>query len=87
MLASAGLLPLPSSANFVTARSPDGASAAQAVEHRLAERGILVRGLANYDMPDALRITVGTPSEMHQFERALSEILPIAASDGGLSPI
>jgi histidinol-phosphate aminotransferase len=77
-LAAAGLSPLPSAANFVTAISADGAAAAQTIERRLAERGILVRGLANYDMPEALRITVGTESETRLIERALSEILPIA---------
>lgn len=71
-LRAAGLVTLPSAANFVTARVPAGATEARAIEERLAEQGVLVRGLANYDMPDCLRVTVGAPREMDAFARALS---------------
>ncbi|MCX7357365.1 MAG: histidinol-phosphate transaminase [Alphaproteobacteria bacterium] len=72
-LTEAGLVTLPSVTNFVTAlaATPD---IAQAFEHGLAERGILVRGLANYDMPNALRVTVGDSQQMQAFERVLQDI-------------
>lgn len=73
MLAAAGLTPLPSSANFVTALAPD-AAAAQAIERRLSAQGILVRALANYDMPEALRVTVGLDVEMDRLEQALQSL-------------
>lgn len=58
------LSPLPPSANFVTVRFPEGSpvSAIEAYDG-LAAEGILVRGLAPYGMPDALRITVGHPQD------------------------
>lgn len=72
ILTKAGLKPLPSFANFVTALAADAAGA-QAIEQRLASKGILIRALANYDMPNALRVTVGTESQMHALEQALQE--------------
>lgn len=69
-LTQLGLTTLPSATNFVTARFAD----AQAVEDELARRGVLVRRLHTYDMPDWLRITVGTPS---QIERVLAELFAI----------
>ena len=64
-LRALGLSPLPPSANFVTVRFPEDAplSASEACD-RLAAEGILVRGLAPYGMPDALRITVGHSHDM-----------------------
>jgi histidinol-phosphate aminotransferase len=69
-----GLDPLPASANFVTVRFPPPLDAAM-VERALAQRGILVRGLTNYAMPDALRITIGTGDEMAVLREALATIL------------
>lgn len=73
ILRAAGLRTLPSATNFVTALAPT-AEAAQACERELAARGILVRGLANYDMPDALRVTVGDAQQMQALEAALRDI-------------
>jgi histidinol-phosphate aminotransferase len=71
-LRGAGLTTLPSATNFVTARAPAGPEAAQAIERELAARGILVRTLATYGMPEALRVTVGRDEEMRAFEAALA---------------
>lgn len=75
-LASLGLAPIPSAANFVTARFPPGAAltANEACE-QLARRGILVRALAGYGMPDCLRITVGTEADMAELVAALRTLL------------
>lgn len=75
-LSDHGLVVIPASSNFVTTRIPaDHRLDAPAIERALAERGILVRGLANYAMPDALRITIGTDHEMSALYAALDEIL------------
>ena len=65
-----GVRTLPSAANFVTARF----DSASAIDQGLASRGILVRHLANYGMPDWLRISVGLPDEMARAIAALGDI-------------
>ncbi len=71
-----GLITLPASANFVTMRTPAGFPMdAAAIERALAARGLLVRGLTNYAMADALRITIGTEPEMAALCAALNEII------------
>ena len=72
-LQGAGLTTLPSATNFITALAST-APAAQALEKALAARGILVRGLANYDMANAVRTTVGDDAQMRALEHALAEI-------------
>ncbi len=65
----------PSFANFVLVRFPEtpGRSAGH-VEAHLASRGVLVRALANYGLPDFLRITVGTEEQNRQLIDALAEV-------------
>ena len=65
-----GLEVYPTQCNFVLVRFPPlpGRSAADAEEF-LAKRGVLVRGLANYNMGDFIRITVGLEDQ----NRALVE--------------
>jgi histidinol-phosphate aminotransferase len=59
-LLALGLRTLPSAANFVTAFFPN----AKHVSDALASRGILVRHLSNYNMPEWLRISVGMPDDV-----------------------
>ena len=70
-----GVRSIPSFANFVTIVF-DRAEEAMAIDAALAARGVLVRGLANYRMPDCLRVTVAGAEEMEifreEFERALA---------------
>lgn len=66
-LRALGAHTLPSAANFVTARFDD----ARGLSEALAGRGILVRHLENYGMPDWLRISVGSPQDV---ERVLAAI-------------
>ncbi|MDP8916125.1 MAG: aminotransferase class I/II-fold pyridoxal phosphate-dependent enzyme, partial [Pseudomonadota bacterium] len=65
----------PSAANFVLVRFPDrpGRTAAE-VEAHLAARGVLVRGLANYGLPDFLRITVGTEAQNRALMAAMEDL-------------
>ncbi len=62
-LASAGLKVWPSEGNFVLADfgAPEKAAAADAF---LRQRGIIVRGVRGYGLPNCLRVTVGTGEEV-----------------------
>ena len=66
-----GLEFIPSRANFLTF----SVSRARAVYEKLLRLGVIVRPLANYDMPDHLRVTVGTPKENEKFLKALRAAL------------
>jgi len=66
-----GLRTLPSAANFVTACFPN----AKDISDGLARRGVLVRHLAGYGMPDWLRISVGTPDEVTRSTEIVTDVL------------
>jgi len=68
---SLGLMYIPSCANFVAFRVPR----TRAVYEKLLRRGVIVRPVAGYDMPDHLRVTVGTPRENGKFLKALRAAL------------
>lgn len=74
LLRNAGLVALPSAANFVTALA-SSADEATRIDRGLAERGILVRALSNYGMPNAIRVTIGDDEQMRALERALAELV------------
>ena len=71
-LGGLGLDVVPSQANFVLVGFPKtpGRTAAEA-EAFLAGRGLIVRGVANYGLPDHLRITIG----LEEHNRAVAEAL------------
>jgi histidinol-phosphate aminotransferase len=66
-----GLETIPSCANFVTFRVLH----AKAVYQKLLRQGVIVRPLGGYEMPDHLRVTVGTPGENERFLKALETAL------------
>ena len=70
-LASAGLNPIPSHANFVYADVPgdDGDGLAD----RLLHAGFIVRALRAFGAPGAIRVTVGTDDEMRLFAAAVQD--------------
>ena len=70
--AKLGLEFVPSEANFVLVRVGDGAGVFRALERR----GVIVRPVAPYGLPEWLRITVGT---REQNERLLEELKAIVA--------
>ena len=70
-LKTLGLETIPSCANFVTFRVYH----AKTVYEKLLRQGVIVRPLAGYDMPDHLRVTVGTPKENEKFLKALTTAL------------
>jgi histidinol-phosphate aminotransferase len=64
---------LPSVGNFVLVLFPtEGRTAAAANEHLLS-KGIIVRGVGGYGLPNALRITIGTEDQNRAVLDALSE--------------
>ena len=75
-LGGLGLEIVPSQANFVLVGFPaePGKTAAEA-EAFLARRGLIVRGVANYGLPDHLRITIGLEEHNRALVEALSEFL------------
>ena len=72
-----GLGHIPSAGNFVCVGFPrvDGEPRAAAVFQGLLRRGVIVRPLVNYGMPDHLRVTIGLPAENARFLDALRETL------------
>lgn len=65
----------PSGANFVLAHVGTGMPSAMTIYQRLLERGVIVRPVGNYQLPNALRINVGTEAEMQQLFTALDAVL------------
>lgn len=63
---------LPSAGNFVLVRFKDAAQAAAANDY-LNTRGIIVRPVGGYGLPDSLRITIGTEDQNRAVIDALSE--------------
>jgi histidinol-phosphate aminotransferase len=65
----------PAVANFVFVRLDD----ALATNDALLHRGVIVRPLASFGAPDALRITAGTPEEIAFLGAALADLSAVAA--------
>jgi histidinol-phosphate aminotransferase len=63
-------------ANFVFVRVGD----ADALNAALLRQGVVVRPMAAFGAPDALRITAGTPEEIAFLGEALAAVTPAAAS-------
>lgn len=66
-----GLSYIDSYANFISFAVNDAAT----VNQKLLESGIIVRPVANYDMPDYLRVSIGLFSENQRFLDALKSIV------------
>jgi histidinol-phosphate aminotransferase len=66
-----GLEYIPSVANFITVK----AGAASAIYQALLKRGVIVRPVANYELPEFLRVTIGTPAQNTRFLSALEAVL------------
>jgi len=63
----------PSAGNFVLVRFPDETRSAAAANDYLNTKGIIVRPVGGYGLPDCLRITVGTEDQNRAVLDALSE--------------
>jgi histidinol-phosphate aminotransferase len=63
-----GLEWIPSYANFITVRVGPAAD----VFKRLLKRGVIVRPVTGYGLPEHLRVSIGTPEENERFLEALA---------------
>lgn len=70
-LTKLGLEYIPSFGNFVSFRIGN----ATAMYRRLLELGVIVRPIANYDLPDWLRVSIGLESENAKFLTALTQAI------------
>jgi len=70
-LVQLGLEFIPSYGNFVCLRVNDAGK----IYQRLLQKGVIVRPVANYEMPNYLRVSIGLFAENARFLQALTEIL------------
>ncbi len=70
-LAALGLETIPSVANFITVRTGDGARVFRELQHR----GVIVRPMAGYGMPEWIRVSVGAPEQNNRLLRELAAVL------------
>ena len=71
-LEALGLAYIPSAGNFV---SVDVARPAREIYERLLHKGVIVRPIAEYGMPNHLRVSVGLPEENARFLESLADVL------------
>ena len=66
-----GLRFVPSAANFILVRVGDG----QRVFSELQKRGIIVRPMGGYQLPEFVRVSIGTPNENARCLEAMRQVL------------
>jgi histidinol-phosphate aminotransferase len=66
-----GLEQVSSHANFILVKVSDG----QKVFQQLMSRGVIVRPMGGYDLPEHVRVTIGTMDENKRFVNALKAVL------------
>ncbi len=70
--AELGLICLPTMGNFISVNvKQDG----MALYEKLLQQGVIVRPVANYNMPEYLRITIGTQQQNERFVETLKQCL------------
>jgi histidinol-phosphate aminotransferase len=77
-LAAVGVPSDPSEANFLLARFRDRAEA-EACDRALRARGIIVRKVAGYKLPDCLRITIGDADACARVAEAIADFVKVRA--------
>ena len=75
-LSRLGCRPRPSQANFLLFTPP---APARKVFEELLARGIIIRPLGSYGLPDDLRVSVGNARENQAFIKALEDVLALNA--------
>jgi len=68
-----GLEYIPSIANFISVKVGEAAT----IYEQLLRQGVIVRPVANYGMPEYLRITVGTAEENQRCIDALQQVMSL----------
>lgn len=78
-LAALGCEVFPSAANFLMFRLPPESIDPAVCFEELLKRGVIIRRLKSYGLPDYFRVSVGSPAENKLFLKALAEILAVAS--------
>ena len=65
----------PSQANFLMFGMPEGAPTAAECFETLLARGIIIRPLKSYGLPDLLRVSIGNQQENLAFLSAMADII------------
>lgn len=65
----------PSAANFLMFKLPAGRFSAAQCHEKLLQKGIIIRALKSYNLPDHLRVSIGNHQENQAFLTALGQIL------------
>lgn len=73
-LQSMGIHVYPGEGNFILFTMGSAEKAASCLNF-LKDRGILIRGMTAYGLPDCLRMTIGLPEDMAEVEKAIREFL------------
>lgn len=63
---------LPSEANFILMKTGH----ADALFSALQRRGVIIRSMTGYGLPDWIRVSIGTPDQMTAFKSHLLDVLP-----------
>lgn len=77
-LRALGLEFVPTSANFILTKVGDG----QGVFEALQRQGVITRPMGGYQLPEWIRISIGTPAENRRCARALKAALSSATPSG-----
>jgi histidinol-phosphate aminotransferase len=67
--------PIPSATNFICFKT-GSELASRDLFDRLLDHGVIIRQLKANEMPDYVRVSLGTRREMKHFFKAMEEILP-----------
>jgi len=67
--------PIPSLTNFITLKT-GSAEASDFIYDKLLEQGVIIRPLKANEMPDYIRVSLGTNEEMQHFFEAMETVLP-----------
>jgi histidinol-phosphate aminotransferase len=72
-----GIRAIPTSANFIYFNVEDDGND---FARRMQAEGVIVRSLVPWGIPDAIRVSIGTPEENETFIRALKKVMSAAVS-------
>jgi len=70
-----GFNPIPSITNFICIKTGSG-KASDWLNNGLLNQGVIIRALKSNEMPEYIRVSIGTPSEMDHFFEAMENIIP-----------
>jgi len=74
-LTKIGIKVVPSVANFLLMQFPKGGEQVKAADAALRQRGLILRGMTGYGLPDCLRLSIGTVEEDDMVIAALTDVM------------